>query len=464
MNRDKMNTTRTQLRAKFASALSEMYRCEVPQYSILLDLVADINQSVAQRFGLRLPDRIEIERHGAIRLGTAAELRSIRRLFAIMGMHAVNYYDLSVAGLPVHATCFRPIDSQALSDNPFRVFTSLLRLDLIKDESLKTEASSILQQRKIFSDRCLELLDHMETCNGVFEPPMAEEFISEALETFRWHETSTVNLETYQALHKEHPLIADIVCFKGPHINHLTPRVLDIEAAQEKMLERGLQAKEQIEGPPKREYPILLRQTSFLALEEEIAFSNGTETGGRHKARFGEIEQRGIALTRKGRELYDSLMDQARNQQSAEPSEAALKSAFEDFPDDLDVLRREGLAYFTYSVAAAASPIDDVTSFEALIESGAIKYDPITYEDFLPISAAGIFHSNIGANGPSVVTAESDQSGFEAALGTNVRCAFSLYEDMQRESMMDCWEQLSREAKKVSKFDSLTGRATSAVK
>ena len=35
------------------------------------------------------------------------------------------------------------------------------------------------------------------------------------------------------------------------------------------------------------------------------------EHKGTHTARFGEIEQRGVALTPKGRELYDSLLAKA---------------------------------------------------------------------------------------------------------------------------------------------------------
>ena len=42
----------------------------------------------------------------------------------------VGYYDLSVAGVPVHSTAFRPIDVESLNRNPFRIVTSLLRLEL----------------------------------------------------------------------------------------------------------------------------------------------------------------------------------------------------------------------------------------------------------------------------------------------------------------------------------------------
>ena len=125
----------------------------------------------------------------------------------------------------------------------------------------------------------------------------------EALETFRWHGKATVAVETYNRLNYAHHLIADVVSFRGPHINHLTPRTLDIDAAQAQMPKRGITAKAVIEGPPRRSCAILLRQTSFKALEETVAFKSaaGGTVAGAHKARFGEIEQRGAALTPKGR-------------------------------------------------------------------------------------------------------------------------------------------------------------------
>ncbi|MDK7084225.1 DUF1338 family protein, partial [Pseudoglutamicibacter cumminsii] len=76
-----------------------------------------------------------------MRVGTAQELATLRRMFAIMGMYPVSYYDLSQAGVPVHSTAFRPIDAASLARNPFRVFTSLLRLELIENEILRQKAA-----------------------------------------------------------------------------------------------------------------------------------------------------------------------------------------------------------------------------------------------------------------------------------------------------------------------------------
>jgi uncharacterized glyoxalase superfamily metalloenzyme YdcJ len=133
-----------EIRTLFSEAMSNLYRLEVPQYAELLKIVAEINAVAQPEHG---SDRLDIERHGAIRLGTANELHTVRRLFNVMGMFPVSYYDLSVAGIPVHATAFRPISEDALRKNPFRVFTSLLRLDLLSDASLRDQASIILEER-----------------------------------------------------------------------------------------------------------------------------------------------------------------------------------------------------------------------------------------------------------------------------------------------------------------------------
>ncbi|ARS52827.1 VOC family protein [Kushneria konosiri] len=454
------------IRTRFSHAMSDMYRSEVPQYGTLLKLVADINAqtlyhdargkaALTDRGGSEMA-RIEIERHGAIRLGTPDELYTMRRVFAVMGMSPVGYYDLAPAGMPVHATAFRPVEDEALARNPFRVFTSLLRLELIEDEDLRARAAAILKQRRIFTDRLMTLLDKFDSEGGLSDED-ATAFVIEALETFRWHSHATVDADTYHAFHQAHRLIADVVCFHGPHINHLTPRTLDIDATQQAMPEWGIAPKATIEGPPRRDCPILLRQTSFKALEEPILFpaDNGDERGeqsGTHTARFGEIEQRGAALTRRGRKLYDELLAASREVThglEGETQQKALREAFRDFPDDEATLRREGLAWFEYQLSDGASRVDaqNLPSergalVEALIEQGVMQPRPITYEDFLPVSAAGIFRSNLGDGGAQQYAATDSRADFETALGATVEDEFALYERRSERSLSACLEQL----------------------
>ncbi|MBU4611059.1 VOC family protein [Achromobacter sp. GG226] len=444
------------LRSWFSQALSDMYRTEVPQYGTLLTLVADINASELadkpdQREALERTDelaRLDLERHGAIRLGTAAELAMIRRVFAVLGMTAVGYYDLSVAGVPVHSTAFRPVDDEALRLNPFRVFTSLLRLELIEDAALRETAQAILARRQIFTPGCVSLVEQAEAAGGL----TAEEgrrFVAEALETFRWHSDATVDLATYQQLKGAHPLIADVVCFKGPHINHLTPRVLDIDRAQAAMGERGMRAKASIEGPPRRVVPILLRQTSFLALEEPIVFGAGEAArDGTHTARFGEIEQRGCALTPAGRERYDTLLAQSR----AAGGGAALAEAFRAFPDDVETLYRDRLIHVRYTantsrLAAGEVPPVNRDDVDALVAAGWLQITPQVYEDFLPVSAAGIFQSNLGGNENDAYAGGGNRPAFEVALGGPVQDEFALYRESEAASLREALARLAGAAK-----------------
>lgn len=444
------------IRAAFSSAMSEMYRDEVPAYGTLMELVARVNdETLAQKPDLkeRLSatdnlDRISEERHGAIRLGTAEELATMRRVFAVMGMSPVGYYDLSTAGVPVHSTAFRPVGDEALKRNPFRVFTSLLRLDLIPDEGLRTEAARILEQRRIFTPVAIVLVEKAERDGGLSKED-ADRFVQEVLETFRWHDKANVDVNMYHRLHDAHRLIADVVSFRGPHINHLTPRTLDIDQVQALMPAFDIAPKAVVEGPPTRECPVLLRQTSFKALEEAVSFPDGEgewKTGS-HTARFGEIEQRGIALTPKGRGLYDRLLDETRKMvrpaadgSNAREYEAVLAGTFGAFPDDWAQIRAEGLGYFSYSLTPKATDavFASVPDLETLIADGFVRFDPVVYEDFLPVSAAGIFQSNLGDGAQHEFIASPNQTRFEADLGASVLNEFDHYAAIEKASIEAC--------------------------
>ncbi|AZF10662.1 Uncharacterized protein YdcJ [Pseudomonas sp. R2-37-08W] len=446
-----------EIRKGFSRAMSDMYRDEVPLYGALMSLMAQTNAQVLesnpelaehlQRTGEI--ERLDMERHGAIRLGTAAELATISRLFAVMGMQPVGYYDLTPAGVPVHSTAFRAVHEQSLQTSPFRVFTSLLRLELIESPALRSFAETALAKRSIFTPGALALIEQAETDGGLGASD-AEEFIRQALETFRWHPTATVTAAQYRQLSDQHRLIADVVAFRGPHINHLTPRTLDIDQVQAAMPGHGITPKAVIEGPPRRKCPILLRQTSFKALDETIGF---TDAQGSHSARFGEIEQRGVALTPKGRALYDQLLNAARDELGAFPNESnatryeqLMEQHFQAFPDDHAQMREQGLAYFRYFPSetglAARGKSDQPRTLEGLISAGHVEVEPLVYEDFLPVSAAGIFQSNLGDAAQSHYAANSNKDEFELALGRSTIDELQLYGETQQRSVDQCMSTL----------------------
>ncbi|MVZ09923.1 DUF1338 family protein, partial [Enterobacteriaceae bacterium 8376wG6] len=300
----------------------------------------------------------------------------------------------------------------------------------------------------------LELIALQEAQGGLNEV-QAQEFVEQALETFRWHNQATVSAEEYRQLHDQHRLIADVVAFKGPHINHLTPRTLDIDRVQQAMPGRGITPKAVIEGPPRRRRAILLRQTSFKALEESVDFveHDGHAVAGHHTARFGEIEQRGVALTPKGRELYDRLLQATNDALQAPPSEKnaeryyqLLEENFRAFPDDYATLREQQLAWFRYFPTecglAAKESLDKHSTLEQLIEKEHVRFQPLVYEDFLPVSAAGIFQSNLGDSRHAQYNAASSRAAFEQALGSEVIDELALYQQTQQRSLEACAQAL----------------------
>lgn len=307
----------------------------------------------------------------------------------------------------------------------------------------------------------------------------AEIFIREALSTFSWAPVAEATQTEYQLLQAEHPILADIASFRAAHINHLTPRSLDIDAAGAAMAAEGMPVKDRIEDPPRRKWPILLRQTSFLALEERIQFkmrgSGGVESplveenakevklvNGSHKARFGEIEERGAAVTPAGRALYDKLLASSMRvveyrRTSPEAVEAALADTFRVYPDTWEELRKQELVYVKYSlteklpsssllISELGNPVASQSTIESLIDDGYLETSPITYEDFLPFSAAGIFQSNLNINHESLQLGERDDlsqqpacqadvEGLEHALGCSVIDPDALYTRVQKESL-----------------------------
>ncbi|KAM3453921.1 hypothetical protein MY3296_003393 [Beauveria thailandica] len=448
----KTHVDKSDLRARFAAAMSAMYKTEVPLYADLIEIVQGVNHSLigCSNWASSL-ERLTAERHGAIRLGTAHELYTIRRIFKLLDMHPVGYYDLSIAGLPMHSTAFRPISVASLEQNPFRVFTTLLRSELLASERARNLSKALLSRRNIFSDTLLRMLDTAESQDDHLTEQQADIFITEALRTFSWQPVAASTDTEYQILKKEHPILADIACFKTSHINHLTPRTLDISLAQKAMVWRGMRAKERIEGPPPRLCPILLRQTSFLALEEQVSFHTDVDMGSlvpsTHTARFGEIEQRGAALTPAGRDLYDALLfESAARSARLGPADAdaVARQVFAAFPDTWESLRSRGLIYCSYALVKKPRQVRAVTGghdtlLDQLLAEGYVEAVPITYEDFLPFSAAGIFRSNLSASSLDQDIGDRkggpDQTGLEAALGAPLLDIYEWYNGVQKASL-----------------------------
>lgn len=391
----------TELRARLARALSTLYGTEVPAYNTLVEVSEAVNADVLAAMGAeaeRLGSiaRVTAERHGAIRVGTPAEIAQVARVFGACGMRPVGFYDLREADppIPVVSTAFRPTDPAELAANPFRVFTSLLVVDDRRffDAATQAQLEEFLGARRLFPDELLQLADRAESEGGLSSYD-ADRFLELATASFALS-PEPVDRAWYEHLESISSVAADIGGVASTHINHLTPRVLDIDDLYRRMTDRGITMIDRIQGPPRTSKPdVLLRQTSFRALAEPRAFreADGSVTTGALSVRFGEVEARGVALTPAGRALYD-------------------ERGLDAFPDTEQELHDAGLAYYR--------------------RDGDGVLHPIVYEDFLPKSAAGIFASNLTSEG-SVDAAQRatarDAAWLQDALGRTLHDPYELY-------------------------------------
>jgi uncharacterized glyoxalase superfamily metalloenzyme YdcJ len=398
------------LRTQFALSLAALYGSEVPAYNTLVEVTRQVNQDVlvargqdAERLGNL--DRVSAERHGAIRVGSPVELAQVAEIFAAFGMNPVGFYDLrdgEGTGVPVVSTAFRPVAAHELARNPFRVFTSLLAVDDRRffDDDTRAQLTRFIQARQLFTPDLLALADRA-TREGGLPDPDATVLVRLATEAFRLSR-APINQAWHKHLSAISSVAADIGGAPSTHINHLTPRVLDIAELHSRMRARGIEMIDAIQGPPAWDGPdVLLRQTSFRALAEPRCFerADGSLVRGELRVRFGEVEQRGIALTAAGTIRYEAGMAAIAQLEptAVDRAEQAADIWARIFPHSEAELAGQRLGWFTY-VARPNAPTAS-TRLSELVATGAVTARPTVYEDFLPRSAAGIFGSNLTSRG-----------------------------------------------------------------
>ena len=442
-----------ELRAAFALRLAQLYGNEVPAYNTLVEVSVGVNEDYIAAHGadaerLGSTARVTAERHGAIRVGSVRELAQVARVFGGFGLHPVGFYDLRDAAkaVPVVSTAFRPIDPAELAKNPFRIFTSLLVHDDRRffDAETQQRLEEFIAARELFPEELLALADRSIEAGGLPQPD-ADRYLDLATASFELS-SEPIDKEWYDRLENISSVASDIGGVPSTHINHLTPRVLDIDDLYRRLEERGLELIDEIQGPPDWEGPdVLLRQTSFRALDEKRVFKypDGSVGEGSLRVRFGEVEQRGIALTVAGRDLYDRLVAEVdRRRREEQPDRTRVEVALDVWRESLPRTELElavkGLGFFTFRRGDAPLPSGTSHSLAELLTSGAVIADPIVYEDFLPRSAAGIFQSNLRGEGlrdDEQAATPWDLDLLSEAIGMRIADPTDLYARQQQDSL-----------------------------
>ena len=112
-------------------------------------------------------------------------------------------------------------------------------------------------------------------------------------------------------------------------------------------------------------------------------------------------------------------------------------------------MQSKKLAFFHYFTTDKSKNIAKDKTYtksdvNQLLKDNYLTVEPLVYEDFLPVSAAGIFASNLGTDDAKHEYNESsNQSLFEKDLGEPVYELMKWYENIQNETINKCLAQIN---------------------
>ena len=96
-------------------------------------------------------------------------------------------------------------------------------------------------------------------------------------------------------------------------------------------------------------------------------------------------------------------------------------------------------------LAAAKSGAIATTDLLGLAKQGFVEYEGLRYEDFLPVSAAGIFASNLqqyGTKSTAAVKPTYSQALLEEILGKRIVDSTTVYAGVEAESKLETYAKL----------------------
>ena len=276
------------------SASPRLYGTEVPAYDTLVDVSREVNSDFVARHGadaarLGSIERVTAERHGAIRVGLGprarpggARVRRVRDASGGLLRPAGRLDELGARG--VHGV---PADGPG-GAGPQPVPGVHLDAGRRRPALLRRRDRRRASRRSWPRARCSRpSCSRSPTARpsrtaSERRTPSASSSSRRARSRCR---REPVDHDWYFHLERISSVAADIGGVPSTHINHLTPRVLDIDDLYARMQARGIAMIDEIQGPPRWEGPdVLLRQTSFRALAEERLFRASRRDGRRRLA------------------------------------------------------------------------------------------------------------------------------------------------------------------------------------
>ncbi|NBP52193.1 MAG: hypothetical protein EBU70_13635, partial [Actinobacteria bacterium] len=123
---------------------------------------------------------------------------------------------------------------------------------------------------------------------------------------------------------------------------------------------------------------------------------------------------------------------------------------FAAFPKTLAALLEGGFAFGRWAptpagIAAAKAGTVDTADIHELVRRGLAQHEGLRYEDFLPVSAAGIFASNLsqyGTKSTAAVRPACSQKDLEDVMGRPIVDATAVYAGLDAASRLDTLSRL----------------------
>jgi hypothetical protein len=124
------------------------------------------------------------------------------------------------------------------------------------EPELESRVRAFLDARTLFPAELLELSDRADAEGGLASEA-AERFLVLATRAFALS-PEPIDQPWYDELSAVSGVAADIAGVTTSHVNHLTPRVLDIDLLYARMQQRGVTMIDEVQGPPRWDGPDVL--------------------------------------------------------------------------------------------------------------------------------------------------------------------------------------------------------------
>lgn len=425
-----------EMRSKYIEMLTDQFQEKFLDYGVLSDLVRDINNiTLIQNTALYEQLIQQRERHFFSQvlcahyvLNNAEDLEWLRRIFAIIGLFPVGFYQLGSPDFPLPSTLFRPLQHEAIRRQPFRILLSVRNLTETQGIS-GMQPLERLASRTQLKGQFIEFIYKFEKY-GMLNAVEAQHFLTalmqyvhpecQSLSPQAWMSETTQNLNPAR---------------QNAFIGQMTLPCLNMEKATQLTRDLGLDPLDHLEAPSQRNYPILSNKMSIL-----LKSPHSSESA--HRCQF-QIEQRGLALTAKGLKLVQGIfkhlvVELAQKTRTISQQRRLINQAFKSLPDSDVTLYRQGLAYFRFCLNPDAMPValgsytkQDVPQ---LLRHQVIQLVPIMFED--------IVQPDLSQYAPALL--EQHKKQFEAGLGCPVHDPMPYYALWQEESLQRCLKILNQ--------------------